>query len=152
MLLPELAGLLRRPLITLERVRICKRDGQLINIPELAVGEDDRGFRLGQKLTVYTSEAARHDGQPIHRAMMRRLRSTGISGVTTYRGVWGFGGNRPPHGDRFLQLERQAPMVTIVIDTTERIFAAFDIIDELTKEQGLVISETVPAMRAPFQG
>jgi len=39
-------------------------------------------------------------------------------------------------------------MVTTVIDTAERIIAAFDIIDELTKEQGLVTSETVPAMRA----
>ena len=35
-----------------------------------------------------------------------------------------------------------------MIDTAERIFAAFDIIDELTKEQGLVTSETLPAMRA----
>ena len=31
-----------------------------------------------------------------------------------------------------------------MIDTAERIFAAFDIIDELTKEQGLVTSETYP--------
>ncbi len=35
-----------------------------------------------------------------------------------------------------------------MIDTAERIFAAFDIIDELTRERGLVTSETVPVMRA----
>jgi hypothetical protein len=28
--LPELGALLRRPLLTLERVRICKRDGSLL--------------------------------------------------------------------------------------------------------------------------
>lgn len=28
--LPELAGLLRTPLFTLERVRVCKRDGQFL--------------------------------------------------------------------------------------------------------------------------
>ena len=151
MVLPELAGLLRHPLMTLQRVRICKRDGQLINVPELAAEADDHGFPLRQKLTVYTSEAARHDGQPIHRAIVRRLRSAGIGGATTYRGVWGFHGNRPPHGDRFLQLDRHVPTVTIVIDTAERIFAAFDIIDEHTKERGLVTSETVPATRA-FSG
>ena len=72
MVLPELGGLLRRPLMTLERVRICKRDGQLINRPEELAGNDDHGFPLWQKLTVYTSEAARHDGQPIHRAFVRR--------------------------------------------------------------------------------
>jgi len=148
MVLPELAGLLRHPLMTLERVRVCKRDGQFINIPELAAEADDHGFPLWQKLTVYTPEAARHDGQPIHRVFVRRLRSSGISGATTHRGFWGFHGERPPHGDRFLRLGQHVPMVTTVIDTAERIIAAFDIIDELTKEQGLVTSETVPAMRA----
>ena len=149
MVLPELAGLLRHPLMTVEPVRICKRDGQLINVPELAAAADDHGFPLYQKLTVYTSEAARHDGQPIHRAIVRRLRSAGISGATTHRGIWGFHGDRPPHGDRFLQLGRHVPTVTTVIDTAERIFPAFDIIDELTKERGFVTSETVPVMRVP---
>jgi PII-like signaling protein len=148
MVLPELAGLLRRPLITLEKVRICKRYGHLINVPELAAGADDHGFPLWQKLTVYTSEAARHEGQPIHRTIVRRLRSAGISGATTHRGFWGYHGDRPPHGDRLLQLERHVPTVTSVIDTAERIFAAFDIIDELTRERGLVTSQTVHAMRA----
>ena len=86
MVLPELGGLLRHPLMTLEQVRVCKRDGQLINVPELAAEADDHGFPLWQKLTVCTSEAARHEGQPIHRAIVRRLRSAGISGATTYRG------------------------------------------------------------------
>ena len=49
---------------------------------------------------VYTSEAARHDGQPIHRAIVRRLREAGLSGATTVRGIWGFHGDHAPHGDR----------------------------------------------------
>jgi PII-like signaling protein len=52
-------------------------------------------------------------------------------------------------GDRFLQLARHVPTITTVIDAAERIFPPFDIIDELTKERGLVTSQTVPAMRAP---
>jgi PII-like signaling protein len=40
------------------------------------------------------------------------------------------------------------PAVTIVIDSPERIAAAFPIVDELTAEQGLVTAETIPAMRA----
>jgi PII-like signaling protein len=146
--LPELGGLLRRPLMTLEQVRICKRDGQLINRPETALGADESGFPLWQKLTVSTSEAARHDGQPIHRAIVRRLRSARISGVTTHRGIWGFHGDRPPHGNRFIQLVRHVPAVTTVIDSAERISAAFDVIDEITSERGLVTSETLPAIRA----
>jgi PII-like signaling protein len=96
---------------------------------------------------VYTSEAALHDGQPVHRAIVRRLRAAGISGATTQRGIWGFHGDHAPHGDRLLQLGRHVPAVTIVIDSPERIAAAFTIIDELTAEQGLVTSEAVPAIR-----
>jgi len=49
--------------------------------------------------------------------------------------------------DRLLQLGRHVPAVTIVIDSPERIAAAFAVVDDLTDEQGLVTSEVVPAMR-----
>jgi PII-like signaling protein len=146
--LPELGALLRNPLVTLERIRVCKRDGQLLATPQALPGTDEHGMALWQKLMVYTSEATRHHGQPIHRAIVRRLRSAGISGATTQRGIWGFHGDHAPHGDRLLQLGRHVPAVTIVIDTPERMPAAFSVIDELTCERGLVTSETIPAMRA----
>jgi PII-like signaling protein len=149
--LPELGALLRQPLLTLERVRICKRDGELLCRPP-TTGEsraDADGAQLppAHKLMVYTSEAALCDGQPIHRAIVRRLRAAGVSGATTQRGMWGFHGDHPPHGDRLLQLGRHVPVVTIVIDTPGRIQAAFDIIQGLTAEQGLVTCETVPVTR-----
>ena len=146
--LPQLGGLLRRPLLTLERVRICKRDGELLCAPDRPGAVEESGRPVWQKLMVYTSETALHDGQPVHRAIVRRLRLAGIAGATTQRGMWGFHGSRPPHGDRLLQLGRQVPAVTIVIDVPERIAAAFAIIDELTAEHGLVTSELVPAVRA----
>jgi PII-like signaling protein len=180
--LPELGGLLRRPLLTLERVRICKRDGQLLRPPaELPgagwadtrlpdkPGSDTGGPGTGgpgtggpgtdgsaagqtelprwQKLMVYSSEAARHDGQPIHRAIVRGLRAAGISGATSQRGIWGYHGDHAPHGDRLLQLGRRVPVVTAVIDVPEHIATAFAVIDELTAEQGLVTSEVVPALQ-----
>jgi len=146
--LPELGGLLHRPLLTLERITICKRDGERLATPSVLPGTDENGMPLWHKLMVYTSEAAQCDGQPIHHAVVRRLRIAGISGATTVRGVWGFHGDHAPHGDRLLQLGRRVPAVTIVVDTPERIAAAFSVIDELTAQQGLVTSETVPAMRA----
>ena len=146
--LPELGALLRRPLVTLERVQVCKRDGRLLAPPAPLPAADEHGMALWHKLMIFSSEAAQHGGQPVHRAMVRRLRSAGISGATTLRGIWGFHGDHPPHGDRVLQLGRHVPVVTIVIDTPERIATAFPIIDELTGEHGLVTSETIPALRA----
>jgi PII-like signaling protein len=150
--LPELGGLLRRPLLTLERVRICKRDGELLCAPSVLPAADETGMPLWHKLMVYTSEAALHDGQPVHRAIVRELRAAGISGATTQRGVWGFHGDHAPHGDRLLQLGRHVPTITVVVDAPERIATAFNIIDKLTAEQGLVTSEAVPALRAAVSG
>jgi PII-like signaling protein len=120
------------------------------NTGETAAGR--AGLPLWHKLMVYTSEAALQDGQPVHRAIVRRLRAAGISGATTQRGIWGFHGDHAPHGDRLLQLGRHVPAVTVVIDSPERIATAFTVIDELTAEQGLVTSETVPAIRLAGAG
>ena len=150
--LPELGTLLPRPLVTLERVRVCKRDGELLAPPSPLPATDERGLALWQKLMIYTSEGAQHGRSPLHTALIRRLRESGAAGATSLRGLWGFHGDHAPHGDRLLQLRRHVPMVTILVDTPERIARSFEIVDELTDEAGLVTSELVPAMAARSEG
>jgi PII-like signaling protein len=151
MLLPELGAMFRHPLMTIERVRLCKRDGQFVGRPRPAPDTADpapgTGLTAQLKLTVYTSEAARHDGQPVHLAFAARLSSAGIGVATTTRGIWGYHGDHAPHGDHFPRQVRHAPLVTTVIGAAERISAAFDAIDPLTAERGLVTAETVMAAR-----
>ena len=146
--LPELGGLLHDPLITLERVRVCKRDGELLATPHELPRTDEHGLAMWQKLMIYTSHAATHEGHPLHHAIVRRLRESGSAGATTLRGIWGFHGDHAPHGDKFFQIRRHVPVLTITIDTPERTAKSFEIIDELTSEHGLVTSEMVPAMTA----
>jgi PII-like signaling protein len=150
--LPQLGGLLADPVLTLERIRVCKRDGALLARPQELPAADARGLSLWQKLMIYSSESATYDGHPLHLAIIRRLRESDASGATSLRGIWGFHGDHPPHGDRFFQLRRHVPVVTIVVDTPERIAASFQIIDELTQKEGLVTSELVPAMSALSAG
>jgi PII-like signaling protein len=145
--IPELEAMLRQPLLTLERVQLCKRDGALVTPPAALPAVDDRGRALWQKLMVYTSEATLHDGVPIHRAIVQRLfDANAASGATVLRGIWGFHGDHKPHGDKMIQLTRQVPVTTIVVDSPGRISASFDIIDDLTERHGLVTSELVPAL------
>ena len=144
--LPELGALLARPLITLERVRVCKRDGQLVEPPHALPATDSHGMAMWQKLMIYTSEGALSGGRPVHRAIVQELRRSGARGATAIRGVWGFAGSRRPHGDRLFQLGRRVPVLTIVIDSPERIAASFSIINDLTREHGVVTSEMVPAL------
>jgi len=145
--LPELETLLREPLFTVERARLCKRDGELLARPPALPATDEQGRPLWQKLMVYTSEAALHDGVPVHRAIVRRLfDSRSARGATVLRGIWGFNGDHTPHGDSWLHLARRVPVTTVVVDAPDRISASFEIIDELTRQHGLVTSELVPAM------
>ena len=111
--LEGLGQLVADPIATLERVRVCKRDGR-----------------------------------PLHLQLIRRLREEGASGATALRGVWGFSGDHPPHGDRLLALRRQVPVLTTIVDTPDRVRRWFDIVDDLTNAAGLVTSELVPAFLA----
>ena len=149
--LPELGRMLHDPLLTLERVRVCKRDGRLLATPHELPGTDEHGLAMWQKLMVYTSHAATHHGQPLHLAIVRRLREADAAGATSLHCVWGFHGEHPPHGDRLFQIRRHVPALTIAIDTPERTARSFQIIDELTSEHGLVTSEMVPALSAISQ-
>lgn len=142
-----LRAVLDDPVMTVERAHLCKRDGQLVDRPPVLPPADGDGAPLWQKLTIRTSEATLHDGVPIHRTLVRRLyESAAVSGATALRGVWGFHGGHKPHGDRLIQLARQVPVSTVIVDTPERIAACFDVVDEVTAEHGLVTSELVPAM------
>ena len=96
---------------------------------------------------IYTSESALHDGTPIHRAIVQQLRQRRTpDGATVVRGIWGFHGDHQPHGDKLFSLRRRVPVVTIVIDTPANIAESFEVVDELTRNEGLVTCEMVPAV------
>lgn len=128
-LLPELGRLLARPLITLERVQIYKRDGRRFGTP------DGRN-----KLIVY-------GGALTADQLVRRLRREGAAGATCLRAAWGYHGDHAPHGDSPWQLRRRAGVLTVVVDEPDRMRRWFEIADELTGERGLVTGEIVTSVR-----
>lgn len=150
-LLPELGAMLARPALTLEAVRICKRDGKQLaephQLPDLACAGPD----AHQKLTVYLGEQSRSGGRSTYHELIRTLRGAGASGATSLRGIWGYHGDHEPHGDSFLQLRRRVPVLTVILATPERTGRSFALVDELTRDTGLVTSELVRAVRVPAQ-
>jgi len=137
---------------TFERVRVCKRDGERLADPLHVAGTDESGLAVWQKLMVYSGEQSRHAGRPLHVELIRALREAGAAGATALRGVWGYHGDHAPHGDSFWALRRRVPVVTVIVDTPERIGRWFEVVDAITDETGLVTSEMVPAMRAIGEG
>jgi PII-like signaling protein len=150
--LPELSGMLSEPSMTLERVRVCKRDGLLLAGPAEPPPIADVGLAYWQKLVIHAGEQARHAGEPIYSALVRRLRREGAAGATALRGEWGYHGEHRPHGERFWSLRRHVPVLTVLLDTPANMRRWFAIVDEMTGETGLVTSELVPALRAAGPG
>ena len=109
--LAELGQQLDEPLATLERVRVCKRDGRDVAPPRQLPETDPSGLGVWQKLMVYAGEQARHGRHPLYIELIHRLRLEGASGATAVRGVWGYSGDHAPHGDRLLAVRRRVPVV-----------------------------------------
>jgi PII-like signaling protein len=143
--LPGLSRALPRPIMTLERIRVCKRGGALLAEPRHLPEVDDAGRPLLHKLMVHCGEQDRHDGHPLHLRLIDELRRAQVAGATVMRGVWGSTGDGPPHGDRWLSLRRDVPLLTVAFERPARIRELFSIVDAVTDEAGVVTSEVVPA-------
>ena len=80
---------------------------------------------------------AHPDGlEPLHSALVRRLRAQNAAGATALRGVWGYHGEHRPHGERFWSLRRHVPTLTVMLDTPANMARWFEIVDDLTRETG----------------
>ena len=129
------------PLITVQTVSICKRDGDVVDGLRPVVSHAERGMAPWNRLTIYTESSARHQGQPLHRALLSRLHAVGVIGAVTLRGAGGFVAELSALGE--LQLSRQVPLVTMVVDTTAHIARTFDAVEECTARHGLVTNEAL---------
>lgn len=135
----ELRAMLPDAQLTIAPAIVCKNNGRQLTRPT-AEGPY-------QKLIVHTSETSRYRGQPIHRALVQRLRdSDHATGATVLRSIWGFRGADRPHGDRFFQLARHVPVTTVIFDTAPNIAATYPIVDQLTEREGLVTVESLQGM------
>jgi PII-like signaling protein len=132
----EPAGLLPGAIVTRERVRVIKRDGERLADPHTPAEAGE----MWQQLTLYGHEHA----EPA----VVGLRRAGARGVTVLRGSWGYHGDHAPHGDRLRDVRRDLPVVVVAVDAPERAARWFESFDRLTQRSGLVTSELVPAWRA----
>jgi PII-like signaling protein len=129
---------------TIERVLVCKRDGETLAVPRHPPDADSSGLSLWQKISVF--------GGPDPTELLLRLRHAGAAGATSLRGLWGYHGDHEPHGDSLRRLRRGAPVITVMVDTPAAVRGWYPVVDELTARGGLVTSEIVPAYRASQGG
>lgn len=103
------------------------------------VHEERRG--PARMLRVFLGESDMWRGEPLHDAIVKRLRMMDIAGATVYRGILGYGAKGSTHRDR-----HDLPLLISVVDTPEKIAAAALAIEEMI-EDGLLILSDVEAIR-----
>jgi PII-like signaling protein len=148
----ELTAVLARPVMTIERIRVLRRDGRQLAEPAAIPAFDSKGRMQWRKLMVYSREHGCDRGAQLHLSLIRALRREGAAGATMLRGIWGYHGDHAPHGDTLWSLRRDAPVVTVVVDAPAPMERWLEVVAEHTAHAGLVTSEIVPAFRATGPG
>src|SRR5512146_42208 len=97
-------------------------------------------------LRIFFGEADRHDGKPLHEAIVMKARELQMAGATLLRGPMGFGHSSRLHTAKILRLSEDMPLVIEIVDAEDKINAFLPIIDGMIGS-GLVTLEKVKVLR-----
>ncbi|HEX5136063.1 MAG TPA: DUF190 domain-containing protein [Planctomycetota bacterium] len=96
----------------------------------------------GQLLRIFVGESDRHEGRPLHEAIVLLAREKGLAGATVLRGIAGFGAASRIHTTKILRLSEDLPIVIEIADRPERIASILPELDQMVRE-GLMTLEKV---------
>ncbi len=102
------------------------------------------GERTMVRIFVGESDLWRH--QPLHHALLERLRKENFAGATVFRAISGFGAKSVLHTAQVMRLSQDLPVVIEVVDTEEHVQRLLPILDEMVTE-GLGTMEKVRVLR-----
>lgn len=97
-------------------------------------------------LRIFFGENDRHDGRPLHEAIVLAARKAGLAGATVLRGPMGFGRSSRLHTTKILQLSQDLPLIVEIVDAEDRIAAFLPALDAMMGS-GLVTLEKVQVLQ-----
>jgi hypothetical protein len=93
-------------------------------------------------LRIFVGESDKHEGKPLHEAIVLLARERGLAGATVLRGIAGFGAASRIHTTKILRLSEDLPIVIEIADRPERIASILPDLDRMVRE-GLMTLEKV---------
>jgi PII-like signaling protein len=85
-------------------------------------------------LKIYTSSTDRLGSQLFYETIVYMAKDNGISGVTVYRGVMGYGLSSHVHTSKFWELTEKLPVIIEMVDLQEKLEQFYNLIEpELNK-------------------
>jgi PII-like signaling protein len=95
---------------------------------------------------IFIGESDKWHHQPLHVALLERLRREGFAGATVFRAIAGFGAHSVVHTTHILRLSEDLPVVVEVVETEDQIERLKAILDEMVSE-GLVTLAKVQVLQ-----
>jgi PII-like signaling protein len=95
---------------------------------------------------IFLGESDKWHHEPLHLALLARLRKEGFAGATVFHGIAGFGARSVLHTSHILRLSEDLPIVVEIVDTAEHVERLTAILDEMITE-GLVTMEKVRVLK-----
>jgi len=144
-LLPDLYELVTDGLIDVQETTVIKTSRPESAEPAARLPRQ-RLQGAARMMRIFLGEADRFDGEPLHEAIVKRLRMMDISGATVYRGVLGYGAKGHTHREHFLHISKDLPVMISVVDAPEKIASAAEAIEAMM-EEGLIVFSDVEYVR-----
>lgn len=96
-------------------------------------------------LRIFIGESDRHDGRPLHEAIVMKAREMNVAGATVLRAPMGYGHSSRVHTTKILRLSEDLPLVIEIVDSEDRINEFLPVLDAMMKG-GLVTLEKVQVL------
>jgi PII-like signaling protein len=97
-------------------------------------------------MRIFLGEADQWNGEPLHVAIVKKLRMMEVAGATVERGIHGYGAKGHEHKRSFWHPMRDLPVTITVIDTPEKIAAAAQAVEAMLQD-GMIVLSDVEAIR-----
>lgn len=92
-------------------------------------------------MRIYMGESDRWQGEPLHEAIVTRLRLMDIAGATVYRGILGYGAKGHTHKSGRLGLAHDLPVMISVVDSDDKLARAINEIETMMQDGIIVLSD-----------
>lgn len=139
-LLPWVYEMVEKGLIEVQETEVIKHTTQLAKTEDQAM-KHEKLEGSAKLLRIYIGEDDRWEGEPLHEAIVKKLRMMDIAGATVYRGILGFGAQQRVHRPGLLGLSTDLPVMLTVIDTEEKILGVLPVLDEMVDEGLIALSD-----------
>lgn len=92
-------------------------------------------------IRIYIGEDDAWEGEPLHEAIVKKLRMMDLAGATVYKGLMGYGAQQRLHKPGWLGLSTDLPIMISIVDTEEKIRSVLPVLDEMVDEGLVVLSD-----------